>query len=118
MASLDISTAFLKGLTFDEIQKIRGGLKRDVHMQLPRGRKGLEPSDSALLRQSKGFEDFNDTTEVLEMLKGGFGLVDTPNLFTTRVDVVLKEAGMYATHLDPNIYVLREKQAMVLSNLV
>ena len=34
MASLDISVAFLKGLSFDEVQKIRGGPKRKVSMQL------------------------------------------------------------------------------------
>ena len=106
IASLDIAMAFLRGMTFDEIQEIKGGPRREVSMQLPRGRPGLEPSGSALLRQCPGFEDFNDATEVLEMLKGGFGLVDAPNLFTTRVDHILKSAGMFATKVDPKIYVL------------
>ena len=65
IASLDIAMAFLRGLTFDEVQEIKGGPKREVHMQLPRGREGCEPSGSALLRQCAGFEDFNDATEVL-----------------------------------------------------
>eukprot|EP00973_Karenia_brevis_P085553 11869469-Karenia_brevis.AAC.1 len=29
LASLDIGQAFLKGLTFEEVQKIRGGPKRE-----------------------------------------------------------------------------------------
>ena len=53
-------------------------------MRMPCGEPGVEPSGSALLRQLKGFEDFNNALEVLEMLKGGFGLIDARNLFTTR----------------------------------
>ena len=106
IASLDIAMAFLCGMTFDEIQEVRGGPKREVHLELPKGKPGLEPSGSALLRQRKGFEDYSDATEVLELLKGGFGLVDAPNLFTTRVDNILKKAGMFATTVDPKIYVL------------
>ena len=68
IASLDIAMAFLRGMTFDEIQEVRGGPKREVHLELPKGKPGLEPSGSALLRQCKGFEDFTDATEVLEML--------------------------------------------------
>ena len=95
--------AFLRGMTFEEVQEIKGGPRREVHLELPKGRPGLEPSGSALLRQCLGFEDFSDATEVLEMLKGGFGLVDAPNLFTTRVDNILKAAGMFATKVDPHI---------------
>ena len=42
-----------------------------------------------MFRTIKGYEDFNELTEVLEMLKGGFGLIDAPNLFTSRVDEIL-----------------------------
>ena len=61
LASLDISQAFLKGLTFEEVQKVKGGPKRVVSMCLPRARRDIEPSGSALLRQLKGYEDFNDS---------------------------------------------------------
>ena len=70
--------AFLRGMAFEKIQEISGGARREVHMQLPKGRPGLEPSGSALLRQRLGFEDFNDSTEVLEMLKGGFWVSRCP----------------------------------------
>ena len=109
LASLDISQAFLKGLTFDEIQEIRGGPKREVSMQLPRGKPGLEPSGASVLRNLKGFEDFNDALEVLEMIKGGFGLVDAPNLFTTRVDHVLKTKLINSTISDPKMYLEHDK---------
>ena len=78
MASLDVSEAFLKGLTCDEIQERRGGPKRRVSLILPRVKQG-ELSGVELLRTIKGYEDFNEATEVLEMLQGGFGLIDAPN---------------------------------------
>ena len=110
LASLDISQAFLKGLTFDEVQKVKGGPKRVVSMCLPRARRDIEPSGSALIRQLKGYEDFNDSLEVLEMLKGGFGLVDAPNLFTCRVDQVFKENDIKPTLADQKIYMYFDKQ--------
>ena len=113
IASLDISMAFLKGLTFDEIREIKGGLKRLVSMRLPAGKAG-EPSGSALLRTFPGYEDFQDSVEVLEMLKGGFGLVDAPNLFTQRADSVLKESGIMPTTVDPKVYVSHVNNKLVL----
>ena len=53
MASLDISQALLKGLTFDEVQQVCGGPKRTVSMRLPFAKNG-QPSGSALLRQFTG----------------------------------------------------------------
>ena len=69
MSSLDISEAFLKGVTFGEIQERRGGPKRRVSLILPRPKLG-EPSGVANLRTIEGYEDSTELTEVLEMLKG------------------------------------------------
>ena len=41
IASLDIAMAFLRGMTFDEIQEIKGGPRREVHLELPKGRPGM-----------------------------------------------------------------------------
>ena len=76
-------------------------------MQLPYANKGM-PSGVQLLCQFPGFESFDDSLEVLEMLKGGFGLVDAPNLFTTRADTVFRAAGIPPTLSDPKIYVKHE----------
>ena len=103
MASLDVSEAFLKGFTFEEIQERRGGPKRRVSLILPRVKAG-EPSGVAILRTIKGYEDFNEMTEVLEMLKGGFGLIDAPNLFTSRVDEILVAKDIKPTCSEPKIY--------------
>ena len=78
-------------------------------MSLPRARRDIEPSGSALIRQLDGFKDFNDATEVLEMLKGGFGLIDAPNLFTSRVHQVFISEGIQPTTADEKIYVYHDK---------
>ena len=57
-----------------------------------------------MLRSIKGYEDFNDACECLEMLKGGLGLIDAPNLFTMRADAVMRENGIMPTTADPKIY--------------
>lgn len=72
--SADISQAFLRGLTFDEIKELEGEIKREVQITLP-------PGSVPVLRQIKAFEDFDPHTEVLELLCGGFGLKDAPRLW-------------------------------------
>ena len=96
MASLDVSEAFLKGFTFEEVQERRGGPKRRVSLILPKGKQG-EPSGVSILKTIAGYEDFDEHSEVLEMLKGGFGLIDAPNLFTSRVDEIFVAHGIRPT---------------------
>ena len=72
-------------------------------MILPRQKVG-EPSGVSILRTIKGYEDFNEATEVLEMLKGGFGLIDAPNLSTSRVDEIFVAHGAKPTTAEPKIY--------------
>ena len=72
MASLDVSEAFLKGFTFDGIQERRVGPKRHVSLIQPRCKAG-EPSGVSILRTIRGYEDFDESNEVLEMLKGDSG---------------------------------------------
>ena len=63
-----------------------------------------ELSGVAILRTIKGYEDCNEATEVLEMLKGGFGLTDAPHLFTCRVDEVFVSNGAKPTCSESRIY--------------
>ena len=55
--------AFLKGLTFEEVQQIRGGEKREVCMDLPKPKSDTLPSGSGLIRQLDGYKDFNPSQE-------------------------------------------------------
>ena len=112
LASLDITQAFLKGLTFDEIQKETGGKRREISLVLPKGRAGIEPSGNVILRNIKGFETFADAIEVLEMLKGGFGLIDAPMLFTKRVEAVFRESEIYPTTSETKLYVHHANEAL------
>ena len=104
MASLDVSEAFLKGFTCEEIKERRGGPKRRVSLMLPHGKSG-EPSGVAILRTIKGYETFDEVEEVLEMLKGGFGLIDAPNLCTSRVDEIFVAEQLKPTCAEPKIYI-------------
>ena len=56
------------------------------------------------MRTVKGYESFDELTEVLEMLKGGFGLIDAPQLFTNKVDEVFISYGVRPTCTEPKIY--------------
>ena len=55
VASLGVSEALLKGLTFDEIQECRGGPKGRVSLIFPRPRTG-EPSGVSILRTIKAMQ--------------------------------------------------------------
>ena len=72
--SADVSQAFLRGLTFEQVAKLEGEVIRDVQFTVP-------PGSVPVLRTIPGYEDFNDTTEVLQMLRCGFGLKDAPRLW-------------------------------------
>ena len=113
MASLDISQAFLKGLSFDEIEE-QTGKRREVSLVLPKGRPGIEPSGNVVFRRLPGFEIFSDALEVLEMLKGGFGLIDAPSLFTRRVDAVFKAEALVPTTSEGELYVKHEANCLTL----
>ena len=65
----DVSQAFLRGLTFEQAAQLKDEVRRDVQFTVP-------PGSLHILQQLLGFEDFNPLTEVLRMLRCGFGLKD------------------------------------------
>ena len=69
----DVSQAFLRGLTFEQAAKMKDEVQRDVQFTVP-------PGSAQLLQRLPGYEDFNPLTEVLRMLRCGFGLKDAPTL--------------------------------------
>lgn len=72
--SADISEAFLRGLTFEELQRDGVNELRRVELELP-------PGGEQLLCLVPGYSDFTPVTEALVMLKPGFGLKDAPGLW-------------------------------------
>jgi len=98
--SMDISAAFLKGLTFKEIAELTGKPLRAVQFHVPK--------DSVhLLRKLPGLHDFDPVTEILEFLKSIWGLKDAPRAFGMRRDQTLRRFGATPTVKDPHLWVKR-----------
>ena len=102
----DISSAFLRGMTFEEAAKLLGEPLREVHFDLP-------DNTAELLAEIKGFEGFNAALECLHMDKGGFGLKDAPRLFGLKRDQVLRDFGALPTHADPQLWVKHDGGELV-----
>ncbi|CAE7203697.1 RE2 [Symbiodinium natans] len=99
VASADVSEAFLRGLTFEELHKTgHDAVLREVQLILPAG--SLE-----LVKSLPGMSDFDPSTEVLHLLKPGFGLKDAPRLWNLALQKVLKKLGLVATQADPQFFI-------------
>ena len=99
--SADVSQAFLRGLTFEQIESMEGEIHREVQITVP-------PGSVPVLQQIEGYETFNPNTEVLRMLRGGFGLKDAPRLWQKMLQIVLEKIGVVSLHTDPKLYVYRQ----------
>jgi len=67
----DVSQAFLRGLTFDQAAQLKDEVHRDVQFTVP-------PGSVNILKRLPGYQDFNPLTEVLRMLRCGFGVKICP----------------------------------------
>ncbi|CAK0801133.1 unnamed protein product, partial [Prorocentrum cordatum] len=112
--SADISQAFLRGLTFEQVAAMDGEVKRKVQFTMP-------PGSIPVLRQLEGYEDYNPVTEVLLLLRCGFGLKDAPRLRQVMSKQVLEKTGGKALISDPQIYVYHDAKGelqMIMSSHV
>jgi len=99
----DVSQAFLRGLTFEQAAQMKDEVQRDVQFTMP-------PGSTHLLKKLPGFTDFNPLTEVLRMLRCGFGLKDAPRLWNKVLRRVLKDLGLSPTQADPQLFVWHAPQ--------
>ena len=99
--ALDVSEAFLRGLTFEQVSAETGEPLRSVQLQLPDG-------VGEVLREVPGLQDFDFAQEVLDMLKPGYGLKDAPRLWSKRLRKCLENMMLKPLHVDPQTYVLHE----------
>jgi len=99
--SFDVSQAFAKGLTFEEIARLSGTPLREVEVDLTQ-------ADVALLRRLPGWESFNRATETVKMLKPVYGLKDAPRAWRKRLHQVLSSWGMSQLLAEPELYVSHE----------
>ena len=97
LKSADVSEAFLRGLSFEELH--RSGVDkelREVQLLLP-------PGSLELIRSVPGLESFDPETEVLHLLKPGFGLKDAPRLWNLALKRVLQKVGLSPKRRSPTL---------------
>ena len=82
--SCDVGSAFLKGLTFEQVSKMTGEPLRAVQLDLPQ-------SAVRLIRSFRGYEQYDPARHCLEMIRPGFGLKDAPRLWSMRLGQVMKK---------------------------
>jgi hypothetical protein len=95
--SFDVSKAFAKGMTFEELARLSGEPLRHVQFE-------LAPEDVLLLKKLPGFENFDPATEVLDMVKPIYGLKDAPRAWRKKLHEVLTKFGMRPSKSDPQVY--------------
>jgi len=96
--ALDISGAFLKGLTFDEInQMTTDGLIRQVQLI-------VDAKTAAVLRTFKGWENFNHERNCLRILRPIWGLKDAPRLFIMKLAQVMTTTQHVPSKTDNKLY--------------
>ena len=97
--SFDVSKAFAKGMSFEELARLTGEPLRQVQFE-------VAPGDVAVIRKIPGFESFDPNTEVLAMIKSIYGLKDAPRAWRKKLHEVLSAFGMLASKADPQVYML------------
>eukprot|EP00959_Pyramimonas_sp_CCMP1952_P080098 1674536-Pyramimonas_sp.AAC.1 len=93
IASLDISMAFLKGLTYQELAEATGETERVVCFTLP-------PGPATVLRTLPGFERYDDSKHWLQCLKPGTGTKDAPRAFSLKLRRTTRGFGLRPTSYD------------------
>ena len=102
MFTIDVTGAFAKELTWEQLAKLTGEVIRSVQFELTR------PEDVALIRRIAGFEDFDPNTEVLDMIKAIYGLKDAPRAWRMRLHQILCEASLVQLRHEQELYVAHE----------
>ena len=90
--------AFLRALTFEQAAQMEDEVQRDVQFTVP-------PGSTHLLQRLPGFEPFNPLTEVVRMLRCGFGLKGAPRLWNELLRKVFQELGLSPLQADPQLFV-------------
>ena len=96
----DVPTAFLQGMTYEEMHELTGEAPREVNFTLP-------PGSAAILRQVPGYETFDENTECLHCIKPGTGCKDAPRAFSMKLARVTRsrECDTRPTTWDPELEV-------------
>ena len=93
----DVSSAFLRGLTFEEIAKMSGADVRQVAFTPPK-------DSERYFNELPGMSSFDHVKQVLNLLKPAYGLKDAPKAWRQKLDLTLREAGGSPLHTDNALY--------------
>ena len=107
LATVDVKQAFLKGITYDELARTTQEPAREVNFELPR-------DAVAVLRQCRGYENFDPTTEVLHMTRPGTGCKDAPRCFAIKLSQATNSKfGAKPTTHDPQLIVRHDSRGQL-----
>ena len=88
-----MAQAFLKGLTFEQLAQQDGSAPRSVQFRVP-------PGSAAIWQRLPGSADFNAATEVLNLIRPGFGWKDAPRLWSLALQLALKQQWRHPAPID------------------
>lgn len=97
--SFNVSAAFAKGLTFEELSQLTGEPLRRVQVE-------LSEQDVAVVRTVPGFEGFDLSEEMVLMIKAVYGLKDAPRAWRKKLHQILVQFSMRELLADPQLYVM------------
>jgi hypothetical protein len=94
IVSVDISKAFLQGVTYKELAEATGEPLREVNFYLPE-------YSVAFLRLLPGWESFDPRYEVINCIKPGTGCNDAPRCFSLKLAKITRDTcGLVACTVD------------------
>jgi hypothetical protein len=93
----DVSTAFLQGMSFDQLSSSTGQELRQVAFTPPRGAEKY-------FKELDGCGHYDPTLMVLRMLKPVYGLKDAPRAWRLRLDAELRRLHGRPMLSDPSVY--------------
>ena len=93
----DVSTAFLQGMSFEELAKVTGEEIREVCFNPPKG-------SWKFLSTFPCMKGCSETTHLLALKKGVYGLKDAPRAWRLKIDQVLRELGGVPMKSEPCLY--------------
>ena len=99
--AFDVSAAFAKGMTFQELADFAGDTLCEVQFD-------LDTMSLELLKSLPGFKDFDPATETLSMVKPIYGLKDAPRAWQQKLNSILLSFGMKQLLADEQVFVLFE----------
>eukprot|EP00959_Pyramimonas_sp_CCMP1952_P033505 703311-Pyramimonas_sp.AAC.1 len=89
-----MGSAFLKGLTFQDVADMASEPLRTVQLGLPK-------VTVKIARQFEQLSKYDVSQQCLEMLRPGFGLKDAPRLWNLRLKQVMTKLQLLSLVTDP-----------------